>query len=282
MRTLAVGAFAAALTSIAPAAGAVTIGQVDTFASGTTEGWFAGGGPFGATPPVPPTVIATGGPAGAGDAFLQLSASGSAGAGGRLVGMNASQWAGDYLAAGVTAISMDLRNLGATDLSMRLYFEDPIPGPPVNEAVTSFAADLAAGGDWTRVLFPITAADLASLAGDVPTLLSATTILRLFHGSATDFPGEPIAGLLGVDNITAIGARDGALPLPGGLALMLSGLGLLGIGWCAGSAVTRARERRASRGERAATGWQPAEEPRAGSSPDDADDYLNEPTPHTM
>ena len=35
------------------AAGA-SIGLTDTFQDGTTDGWFAGGGPFGQVPPVPP------------------------------------------------------------------------------------------------------------------------------------------------------------------------------------------------------------------------------------
>lgn len=215
---------AAALGTLAAPAGAVVVGQVDTFGDGTTAGWFAGGGPSGGRPPAPPTVISNGGPGGQGDAYLQLSSTGSMGPGGRLVGMNAAQWAGDYLAAGITGIQMDLRNLGTTDLSLRLYFEDPIPGPPVNEAVTAFAADLPAGGDWTRVLFPVTGADLVALAGDIPTLLAGTTVLRLFHGTAADFPGEPIAGLLGVDNVRAVGE----LPEPSSLALLATALGLLG------------------------------------------------------
>ena len=142
--------------------------------------------------------------------------------------MNASQWAGDYIAAGVIGIEMDLRNLGTTDLTLRLYFEDPIPGPPVNEAVTSFTANLPAGGDWTRVLFPVNEAGLVDLAGDIPTLLAGTTVLRLFHGPAADFPGEPIAGLLGVDNIRAVGEQTGELPGPGTLALLAAGIGALG------------------------------------------------------
>ncbi len=228
MRPIAVGVLAAALGGLTVPAGAVVIGQLDTFSDGTTGGWFAGGGPLGGTPPVPPTVIQGGGPGGADDSYLQLSSTGSQGAGGRLVGMNASQWAGDYLAAGVTGIQMDLRNFGTTDLSLRLYFEDPIPDPPANEAVTSFTANLPAGGDWMRVLFPVTEADLVLLAGDIPTLLAGTTVLRLFHGTAADFPGEPVAGLLGVDNIQAIGEQNGVLPVPATLALLLAGVGLFG------------------------------------------------------
>jgi hypothetical protein len=225
MRALAAVAFAAAFGTLAAPAAAVVIGQVDTFNDGTTQGWFTGGGPVGGTPPNPPTVISTGGPAGAGDAYLQLNSRGGEVPGGRLVALNASQWAGNYVAAGVTGIEMDLRNFGSTDLALRLYFEDPIPGPPVNEAITSFTVNLAAGTDWTRVLFPITEADLIGLAGDISTLLSGTTVLRLFHGTAPDFPGEPIVGLLGVDNIRAIGQ---AIPEPASFALLFAGAVMLG------------------------------------------------------
>src|SRR6185295_5265377 len=83
------------------AAGA-SIGLKDTFQDGTTDGWFAGGGPGGGVPPVPPQVIPTGGPEGAGDQFLQITSNGIAGtAGSRLVALNAAQWAGNYLAAGI-------------------------------------------------------------------------------------------------------------------------------------------------------------------------------------
>ncbi|HSC64003.1 MAG TPA: PEP-CTERM sorting domain-containing protein [Caldimonas sp.] len=210
--------FCVAIVAFAPAH-AVNPGEIDTF-SGGIEGWFAGGGPFGQVPPTPPAVIASGGPAGAGDSFLQIVANGSAGAGGRLVAMNGAQWAGNYLTAGISAIAMDLRNLGASDLTVRLYFEDPIPGPPVNEAVTTLGVLLPAGGGWTHALFPISPANLTVLQGNATTLLSNTTVLRIFSGAALDFPPDRVAGVLGVDNIQAI-------PEPETLALVAAGLALV-------------------------------------------------------
>ena len=221
--------FCAALFAL-PAAHAVDPGEIDTFSSGL-EGWFAGGGPSGGVPAVPPTVSATGGPAGAGDSFLVLTSDGSNGPGGRLVGMNAAQWAGNYTAAGIGAIAMDLRNLGDTALSIRLYFEDPIPLPPANEAVTSDAVLLAPGSGWTHAVFPISTATLIALQGSTSTLLAHTTVLRIFSGVDADFPPARIAGVLGVDNIQAIAA----VPEPSTLALFAGGLGWLAL---------RARRRR--------------------------------------
>jgi hypothetical protein len=68
---------------------------LDTFQGGTLLGW--GGG-------ASPTNIATGGPAGAGDRYLQVTGSGAGGAGGVPATSNGVQWSGNYSAAGVTAI----------------------------------------------------------------------------------------------------------------------------------------------------------------------------------
>ena len=209
-------AIVAAALSVSPAAHAVSAGEFDTFSAGI-EGWFAGGGPLGQVPSPAPSVVSTGGPAGAGDSFMLITANGSAAAGGRLVAMNAAQWGGGYAAAGITSIGMDLRNLGTSDLTIRLYLEDPIPGPPLNEAVTSFSVFLPAGGAWTHAVFPIAPGDLTVLQGSATTLLSNATVLRIFNGVVPDFPPERVSGLLGVDNIQAI-------PEPETLALMAGGL----------------------------------------------------------
>src|SRR5690606_13265203 len=183
-------------------AGAVSVGEIDTFSS-SIEGWFAGG-VTGNMPPSPPVVIPNGGPGGLGDAYLSITATGGMGAGGRLVAMNGSQWAGDYLAAGVAAIEMDLRNFGTTDLTVRLLFEDPAGGPPTNIAATSFGASVRAGADWTRFRFPIAPSELVALQGDASAALSGSTLIRIYHSVPVAFPGDPIAGNLGVDNIAAI------------------------------------------------------------------------------
>ncbi len=202
----------------------VTIGQTDTFDDGIFT-WFAGGGPMGQVPPSPPAVIEDGGPAGAGDAFMWVTSVGGPGAGNRLVVMNAAQWAGNYLMAGIGAIEADVINLGQTDLTLRLYFEDPIPGPPQNEAVSTSGVNLPAGSGWQHVVFPISASSLTVLQGDLNTLLGATTILRIFSGLDADFPPGPLVGQLGINNIRAVST----VPEPAAFWIAAFGLGTLAI-----------------------------------------------------
>src|SRR5690242_7951348 len=80
---------------------AITAGQVDTFTDGTTAGW-AGGDVL--------QVITGGGPGGAGDNYLQFTSNGISGAGSKLATNNSIQWNGNYAAAGVSSISIDMLN----------------------------------------------------------------------------------------------------------------------------------------------------------------------------
>jgi hypothetical protein len=228
MRTLLMTtALLIAIAFVPSKASGASIGIKDTFQDGTTDGWFAGGGPGGGVPPVPPHVVATGGPEGAGDQFLQITSNGVTGTpGSRLVALNAAQWAGDYLAAGITAIGMDLKNLGPTQLTIRLLFEDPIPGPPANEGVTTVGVVLPVGSDWTHVAFAISPADLTMFFGSANAVLHNTTVLRIIDSPT---PVEPVTilGQLGVDNIEATGAAAAAVPEPATVLLTSTGLAAL-------------------------------------------------------
>lgn len=189
---------------------AIVLGQVDDFEDGTLHDWSNGG----ATNPNPATNVASGGPGGAADNFMLVSANGQLGAGGKLVVFNSLQWAGNYLAAGVDGISMQARNQGSTDLTLRLILSGG-----AGSLSTVAPVELPAGGGWTTVSFPLAS---ANLAGDsVNDVLAGVSELNLVHSpsvitSRAAAPG--IEAQLGVDNITA-----GPVPEPGG------GLGLAGV-----------------------------------------------------
>jgi hypothetical protein len=201
-------------------AAAVTLGQIDTFEDGTTQGWVVGIGSGQGGHPLPPANVPSNGPAGADDAFLLLNSVGGEQPGGRLTVLNLSQWTGDFAAAGVTAIAMDVLNLGNTDLSLRLLFEDPVAGPPSNVAASTVGVALPAGGSWTSVVFPIAPGDLTALMGTVEDALGGATVMRLFHASAIAFPGEPLVAQLGVDNVRAVPEPSATLLVACGLAAL--------------------------------------------------------------
>lgn len=202
---------------------AVSLGQIDTFEDGTTQNWLVG--LLGAPHPAPPLNIPSGGPAGVDDNFLLLTALGGFGPGSRLNVLNLSQWAGNYLAAGVTTLLMDVNNFGVTDLYLRLQLADPVSGPPTNLAFSSDPIIVLPGSGWQRVKFPLTPSALTAGMGTIPAALTQATELRIYHSFAATFPSpvspiEAVTTQLGVDNITAA-------PLPATLVLFGTGLAVL-------------------------------------------------------
>jgi len=199
---------AMALALLAEPAGAVSIGQSDTFEGGLTAGWSSG-----AANPSPPATVPDGGPAGAGDPYLLITATGTPGPGGKLVAISGAQWAGDYTSAGLTGIAIDLNNLGPSTLELRLFIE----GPPGFAALSTAGVAVPAGSGWMHMIFPLA---LDALTGPAEAALAGVVQFRLYHSSGASFPGPEIAAQLGVDNITAV-------PEPGTGAMLAAGLVLL-------------------------------------------------------
>lgn len=200
------------LNLFAAPAQAVTVGQIDDFQDLTAQGWTGG-----TKNPNPPVNVANGGLLGGGDAYLKLTSNGGSGAGSRLVGFNQTEWAGDYLSAGVNALTMDLNNLGATDLFIRLAINGS-----GGEFSTTAGVPLAAANGWDNFLFDLTPGAWTSVGGaDINATLGNVSQLRILHAPSPIFRGGlNIDAMLGVDNISAV-------PVPA--AVWLFGSGLLGL-----------------------------------------------------
>lgn len=174
---------------------AVFVGQIDDFQSGTTQGWVSG-----ALNPHPPTVLLNGGPGGAGDNALELTADGSL-SGGKLVEFNTAQWSGDYLTAGVTGIRMNVNYSGSTTLSLRLAFDGP-----GGRYASITPATISSGSGWQSVTFSLLPGAFSSAGGtDFALTMGAASTLRILHSTvAGSWTGDNVVGTLDVDNITAV------------------------------------------------------------------------------
>lgn len=193
---------------------AINVGQLDDFQDGTTQNW-ANGGVFG----VPPVLnIADGGPAGAGDRFMQISSIGGSGPGSRLTVFNRDQWLGNYVGQGIIAIEMDLNNFSDVELSIRVGFKQDFgPGAP---GYVSQAFVLPAGSGWQHFVFTIDMASMIAL--NSPASFNSFFSgnfgeMRIINSVNPDLNGDPIIGLLGIDNIHAV-------PEPASFVLAATGL----------------------------------------------------------
>jgi len=177
---------------------AITAGQVDAFQDGSTQNWGGNSSPIN---------MADGGPDGAGDRFLQLSANNF-----HLGARNQVQWTGDYLAAGVDELVFDLNNFGPAPVAVRITIFGP------GGAFTS-TNEVALGSGWVSASFSLNEADLTRTdgIGTLDQTLAGVTNLLLRHDpDPISPPGEAnlVTASIGVDNVTA-------LPEPG-ISLMLA------------------------------------------------------------
>ncbi len=173
---------------------AITLDQIDTFEDGTVQGWVEG-----STSPNMPTNVATDGPAGAGDHYLSNQSSGIFGPGGKLVMFNATQWAGDYVAAGVERISLDVRNTGNADVQLRIGVEG------LNTRfVSTTAHPVSPSAEWQNVVFDLSEMSLVGGAASLLEVLGAVDRIRILSANTVVWQGDQIVGWLCVDNIHAL------------------------------------------------------------------------------
>jgi len=185
-------------------ASAIEFGQADTFDDGSTSDWVKGG-----ATQLPVENIADGGPDGSGDNFIRNESTGSGNADSRQVFYNQAQWAGDYNAVGVGAITMMANNLGSTTLYLRVA----VQGPSATQFGSTNAVVLAPGSGWTYVEFDLTAPSVTAISGpsDLTTVLGSVNTVRIVSAQAGPaWRGDIVDSVVGIDQIRA---RSSIIPV---------------------------------------------------------------------
>lgn len=183
----------------------IVLGQVDDFQDGTAQGWTAGQVIANA-----PLNLQDIGPLGDEDHVLAVSTNGkNTGAGSKLVALNRSQWLGDYLAAGVTGVTVDLSTPNVVSMNVRLGLRGP-GGDFVTPPAVLSAGD---AGTWDNFTFNLEPAALLGAGGtDAALTLANVTEFRLLHNRQVSIQGEAFssprggafAATLLADNVTAV------------------------------------------------------------------------------
>jgi len=192
---------------------AISLGQVDDFQDGTTQGWQG----------TPPTNVSDTGSGGLGDHALLVSSSGGGGPGSRLITYNRSQWTGDWTASGISTIAMDLRNPETMDLSVRLGIGGPggVQSLGMGEVFVTEPVTIPGDNSWHSVSFGVSAADFVSAGGtDINAALAGVKEFRILHNASVDIRGDKVDADLYIDNVRVV-------PEPQSLILVLSAMVLL-------------------------------------------------------
>lgn len=183
---------------------AISGGQVDDFESGSASFWA-----HGPSSPNPPSAVNEDS-----NWFLRNVSTGGSGPGSGMAFFNRAQWTGDYVSADVSAISMDVRNSGATDLHLRIG----LLATSGTRSVTNEVFALDAGSGWQTATFDIT--DLTIFFGSetVTDILSGVIEMRIISSESVQYQADRIVATLDVDNITAVPAPGAGGVLVGACA----------------------------------------------------------------
>jgi len=177
----------------------VALNQVDNFQGGTTENWRIGGAGNATNGPIN---VADAGPSGVGDNCLQYTSLGSSGVASKMVFYSQNnQWSGDFFAAGVDEINLDV-NVQTNDLNLRVAMQ----GTNGTRICTTNAINIPANGTWSNITIPIADSDfsIVSGGGDVESVLTDVFTIRILSSSSPTWASaDIISAVIQVDNILA-------------------------------------------------------------------------------
>ncbi len=177
-----------------------TIGLINDFESGTTQGWSEG-----AQSPNKPSNISTGGPAGADDNFLRNISSGVGQAGSKWLMFNTTNsWTGSWSSAGVSQVTLDVRNNSSSAITLRMALGIN-NNQNNNGSIISSGVEIDANSDWQNITFDVTASDFNNPTTATSTLNNVGAFRILINTNAS-WIGQTIAASVDVDNITTVGA----------------------------------------------------------------------------
>jgi hypothetical protein len=177
---------------------AITGNQLQDFQSGASQ-WSVSNGA--ALVPVLPDE----GPAGAGDFALHMSSSELSVP--RLLVINTSEWDGNWTAAGIFQISMDVRNPNNFDLAMRLGIAGPggVSSGGSGDTHVTQALSVAPDNAWHTLTFNVAAANFTALEStSTAAALANVSHFRIIHNPSASFIGAFVQGAFDIDNIRAI------------------------------------------------------------------------------
>lgn len=196
----------ASFFAIAAASHGISFGQLDTFTSGAAN--WSGSSP----------TLALGGPGGASDQYLRLQS--GPGFSPKMAARNQVQWLGNYTAAGVNQVTLNVANFGANQIELRVV----LFGSAGQEFTSASSTPIVADGLWRSISFSLLQSALTSVGtgSDYAGMMTAVTNFQFRNnpgaaagsGSQTNF-----TGIMGIDNVNAV-------PEPGSLLA-------LGFGWAA-------------------------------------------------
>jgi len=205
-RTILSAAIIALSASIAGAA--VMSGQTDDFQDGTVANWTNGGAASA------PTNVANGGPLGLGDKYMHVVS------GSNLATFNTTQWIGNFSAANVLDIALDLRNPNLTELDMRVV----IHGPSGSRWTSAVPAVVPADNLWHHYVKSLRQTDLMNVVGGDTYAGTITDVSRMQirHEVTPGSGGTPFTGAVDIDNVSSVVPEPATLAPLGALAVSLA------------------------------------------------------------